>query len=261
MPRIVLVHWRDPEAEAHAAALRDAGYVVDVLSPDGGTALAPLLARPPAAIVIDLDRLPSQGAAVGTFLRQRRATRRVPIVFAGGEEEKAAKVRALLPDAAYSPWRPLAGALRKALAEPAPGAPVVPGTMAGYSGTPLPKKLGIGPGATVLLLGAPKGFEATLGAVPEGARVTRRAGAAQVLLLFVPSRAALEERFPAAVAALAEKGKLWICWPKKASGVATDVTESLVRAHGLARGLVDFKICAIDATWSGLCFVRRKPKG
>jgi len=133
--------------------------------------------------------------------------------------------------------------------------------MNGYSGTPLPKKLGIGPGATVLLLGAPKGFETALGALPDGARTTRRARSGGVLLLFVASRAALGERFPSALAALAPRGRLWICWPKKASGVATDVTERVVRAFGLERGLVDFKICAVDATWSGLCFVRRAAKG
>lgn len=260
MVRVVLIHWRESEAGSRAAGLRDRGFDVRLLSPDGGNGLAPLLADPPAAIVIDLDRVPSQGAAVGTLLRQRKATRLVPLLFAGGAEEKVAKVRALLPDAAFAPWRSAAAALQELIAAPGPASPVVPGTMAGYSGTPLPRKLGIGPGATVLLLGAPKGFEAALGVLPDGTRVTRRAKAGNVLLLFAPSRAALEAGFPAAFAALAEKGRLWIAWPKKASGVTTDVTEPVVRAFGLGRGLVDFKICAIDATWSGLCFVRRKPK-
>lgn len=260
MVRVVLIHWRDSEAPSRAERFRDLGFDVCLLSPDGGTGLAPLLADPPAAIVIDLDRVPSQGAAVGTLLRQRKATRFVPLLFAGGAEEKVANVRAVLPDAAFAPWRSAAGALRKAIAAPGPASPVVPGTREGYSGTPLPKKLGIGPGSGVLILDAPKGFEATLGALPDGARLARRAAAGDVVVLFVSSSAALGKRFPAAIAALAQEGKLWIAWPKKASGVATDVTDAVVRAFGLERGLVDFKVCAIDATWSGLCFARRRPK-
>ena len=261
MTRVVLVHRRDPAAGARAEALRASGFDVDLLSPDGAKGLASLLADPPAAIVIDLDRAPSQGTAVATYFRQRSATRRVPLVLAGGAEEKVSKARRLLPDAASCGWACLAEALRAAIATPVPVSPVVPGTMSGYSGTPLPRKLGIGPGASALLLGAPKGLEAVLGPLPDGARVTRRARSASVLLLFVASRAALEERFPAALAVLAPKGKLWIAWPKKASGVSSDLTQPVVRAFGLKRGLVDFKICAIDATWSGLCFARRAAKG
>lgn len=141
--------------------------------------------------------------------------------------------------------------------------PAVPGAMAGYSGTPLPKKLGIRPGDRVVLSGAPRGFAGTLGELPEGARTTPRMSAgAAVILLFVRSKAQLHARLPRAEAALAEGGKLWIVWPKKASGVPSDLSEAVVRAAGLARGLVDYKIAAVDATWSGLCFARRtRPAG
>lgn len=260
MARVTIVHWGTPSIGAHVTELAAAGFDVLVLSPDGGKELAPILADPPAAVVIDLDRLPSKGAAVGTLLRQRPATRRVPLVFAGGVEEKVAKTRALFPDAGFTAWRAAAGAIRRALAAPGAASPVVPGTMAGYSGTPLPKKLGIKPGSTVLLRNAPRGFEATLGELPEGARVTRRARTGDVVILFADTRSALERSFPAAVGDLGPKARLWIAWPKKASGVETDVTEPAIRAYGLERGLVDFKICAIDATWSGLCFTRRKPQ-
>ena len=77
-------------------------------------------------------------------------------------------------------------------------------------------------------------------------------------MLFVRSLAELRRRFPVAGRALVERGRLWIAWPKKASGVETDLTQGYVRKTGLDSGLVDFKICAIDATWSGLCFTRRK---
>ena len=134
--------------------------------------------------------------------------------------------------------------------------------MAGYSGTPLPKKLGIKPGSAVALLGAPDGFvERTLGALPEGATIGRSSRSAfNVGLLFARSKADLARRFPAAAKAMGEPGALWILWPKKASGVVTDLAENAVRDVGLCGGLVDYKVAAIDATWSGLCFARRKTK-
>ncbi len=131
---------------------------------------------------------------------------------------------------------------------------------AGYSGTPLPKKLGIKPDAIVALVNAPDRFEATLGALPDGAELRRFArGARDVTIWFVSSRKELERGMAKIVAAIGETA-VWIAWPKKASGVVTDVTETDVRGTGLAAGLVDFKVCAIDATWSGLKFTRRRSK-
>ena len=124
---------------------------------------------------------------------------------------------------------------------------------AGYSGTPLPRKLGIRPGARVVLSGAPPGAEALLDDLPDGVRLSRRlAGAADVIVLFADRRADLARRLPAAQAAMRPDGGLWVAWPKRASGVPTDITEDVVREMGLAAGLVDNKVCAIDATWSGL---------
>jgi hypothetical protein len=224
--------------------------------------LRALAADPPGAIVIDLGRLPSQGRAVGTALRQQKATRDVPLLFVAGDPEKTARVKALLPDAVYTTWRGIEGALRRALrARPTPR-PVVPDTMAGYSGTPLPKKLGIKAGSTVAFVGAPQGFaERTLGPLPEGAAVRRDARSPfSVGLLFARSRADLVRLFPATAKAMGDPGALWIVWPKKTSGVATDLDGNAVREFGLAAGLVDYKIAAIDAVWSGLCFARRKAR-
>lgn len=127
---------------------------------------------------------------------------------------------------------------------------------AGYSGTPLPRKLGIVEGRRVLLLGAPDGFD--LGPLP-GVELHRRAGRSpyDVVLLFAPDRATLVRRFTTARDRLTVAGALWVCWPKRASGVATDLTDNVVRAHGLSAGLVDVKVAAIDATWSGMKFVVR----
>lgn len=129
---------------------------------------------------------------------------------------------------------------------------------AGYSGTPLVAKLGIRPGARVRFLGAPPGYEATLGPLPEGVTVAiATRGSFDIVQLFARSSAELRRRLPAAARALAPAGALWISWPKRASGVATDLGGDAVRAAGLATGLVDVKVCAVDETWSGLKFVRR----
>ncbi|MEQ8766362.1 MAG: DUF3052 domain-containing protein [Planctomycetota bacterium] len=131
--------------------------------------------------------------------------------------------------------------------------------MAGYSGTPLAKKLGVKEGGRVVLLGAPGGFEETLEPLPPGVQVMRRAvGAIDVAVLFVKRGADLQKRFEKVAALLTPAGGLWIAWPKKSSGVATDLSFELVQSVGLAAGLVDNKVCAIDDVWSGLRFVRRK---
>ena len=130
---------------------------------------------------------------------------------------------------------------------------------AGYSGTPLPRKLGITAGARVALIGAPDGFDSTLGALPEGVTVVRRLGRRphDVIVAFFSHSSLLERRLPQLVAALDHAGGLWIAWPKRSSGVATDVTEDVVHTLGLATGLVDNKVCAIDPVWSGFRFVYR----
>ncbi len=131
-------------------------------------------------------------------------------------------------------------------------------TATGYSGTPLPRKLGIKPGARLGLLAEPDGFGDALGELPPGVTIRHSArGPLDVIVAFFTARRELERRLPAAVRALDSAGGLWIAWPKRASGVPTDVGEGLVRELGLAAGLVDNKVCAIDATWSGLRLVYR----
>ena len=130
--------------------------------------------------------------------------------------------------------------------------------MAGYSGTPLVKKLGLASGARAAFVSAPKGFSDTLGPLPENSTLDDVPTAPlDFALLFVDRMADLKYRFAPLAAMLSSSGILWVAWPKKASKVATDVTENLVRDHGLNVGLVDVKVCAIDDVWSGLKFVYR----
>src|SRR5947208_3552114 len=134
----------------------------------------------------------------------------------------------------------------------------MPTTSSGYSGTPLPRKLGIREGSRVAVVAAPTGFDAVLGALPPGAQLRAHArGRLDVVVFFVTRRAELARRFSSFMRALETDGGLWVAWPKKTSGVATDLGFDAVQAVGLDAGLVDNKVCAIDGTWSGLRFVRR----
>lgn len=130
--------------------------------------------------------------------------------------------------------------------------------MAGYSGTPLPQKLGIKPGHHIALLGAPDGFG--LGNLPADVRLSTSLTDRtpfDVLVFFVDNQAQLERRFPTLAKRITPSGGLWISWPKKSSGVATDLTEDTIRPVGLKHGLVDNKVCAVNDVWSGLRFVWR----
>ncbi|MCI4354879.1 MAG: hypothetical protein L3K06_05885 [Thermoplasmata archaeon] len=286
MPRVLLIHWNHRESDERVERLRALG--LDARAPEkrDGAAIRELRDKPPDAVVIDLDRSPSEGRAVAVMLRNQLATRGIPIVFVAGEPERVARVRSALPDATYTDWNHIADAIRGAITSP-PSAPVVPGTMEAYSGTPLPRKLGVGPGGRVLLFDSPSGFEATLFPLPDGARVVRAPaggppdprvgsdsestqppaadgeaeGRARVAILFARSIADLEGAFGRAAATLDPKGTLWVAWPKRTSGVTTDLSEARVRSFGLASGFVDFKIASIDRTWSGLRFARRSRPG
>ncbi len=133
---------------------------------------------------------------------------------------------------------------------------------AGYSGTPLPRKLGIKAGARVAFARAPAGFADRLGDLPPGVRIRARVRwPLDVIVFFTVRRAELEGRIEGLRAALVPDGALWIAWPKRASGVVTDVTEDVIRDIALPLGLVDNKVAAIDDTWSGLRLVIRRQLG
>jgi len=130
---------------------------------------------------------------------------------------------------------------------------------AGYSGTPLVKKLGIKPADRLVWLDEPGHWDELLGELPDGVTLKRTLrGGAEVVVCFVTERRELARRAPALMRAIAPAGMAWIAWPKRSSGVATDITEDVIREVVLPRGLVDVKVCAIDDTWSGLKLVIRK---
>ena len=130
--------------------------------------------------------------------------------------------------------------------------------MAGYSGTPLPKKLGVKPNQRIALVNAPNDFAKVLGRLPENAAIVKRLdGPLDLILLFVDREQTLAKQFPILANKLQSNGMIWVAWPKKSSGVATDLVFEKVQHIGLDCGLVDVKICAVDDVWSGLKFVIR----
>ena len=257
--RVRLLHWNRTEAAERAEQLRSAGFDV-IYEPLDAAGLRMLRQDPPSAVVIDLGRAPSQGWDVALGLRKYTATRNVPLVFVGGEPKKVDRIKELLPDAVYTTWDDVGRSLEQAIAHP-PAEPVVPESVfAAYSQTPLPKKLGIKANSLVALVGAPGRFEKTLGELPDGASLQREVcERCDLTLWFVTAREDLEARIEQ-MGYLAKGGGLWIIWPKKSSGVVSDLSQKSVREVGLASGLVDFKVCAVDATWSGLRFTQRKPE-
>lgn len=260
MKLLKLVHWSEEEAKGRAKVLRARGYQADCRKPKGLSFLRDLREHPPTAVVIDLSRLPMQGRDIALAVRHQKATRNIPIVFVGGLPEKVDRVKKSLPDAVFTSWQKIGTALKRAVANP-PSNPVVPSSpLAGYSGTPLPKKLGIKPNSVVGLVNAPKGFERALVPMVKGARAKRSSRAAgDVALWFVRSKVELAGAIGRHATTIGA-GKLWIVWPKRSSHLAIDFGQQEVRAAGLGAGLVDFKICSIDETWSGLLFTRRKLK-
>jgi CheY-like chemotaxis protein len=273
MMRVHLILRSAAEREKRAVLLRQAGYEVSLEPETGPELLRALSLRPPNAVVIDLGWTPSHGRDIALALRARKATRLIPLVFVGGQNEKVEQVSGLLPDAQFTDWGRIRSALKHAIVHPL-DKPVVPrSVMAGYSGAPLVKKLGIKAGMTVALIHAPTGFSRTVGELPEGVELGQNAqGRCGLALWFVRSEREFS-RDMRRIAALGARCPVWIAWQKKKVagrlppaadrsqrrvGSLRDVGEKQVRAAGLAAGLVDYKVCSIDDTWSGLLFARRK---
>jgi hypothetical protein len=257
MRRVLLIHLNAGEGMARAESLGAAGYDVRRVLPQGLKFLSDVRRDPPDAIVIDLERLPSVGREIGLALRMSKSTRHVPIVFAGGVAEKVARVRTLLPDAGYAPWSKVGGVVKRAIVRGVKK-PVVPRSIfETYAGTPLLKKLGVKENSSLSLVDAPDGFGVSLEPLPEGATILEKSGRrADLTMWFVRSSKELSQGIRK-IAADLDRGSIWIAWPKKTSAIASDLSQVAVRSAGLANGLVDFKVCAIDATWSGLLFKRR----
>jgi CheY-like chemotaxis protein len=257
MPRVRLIHWKASEAAALLANLRAAGHAVDYDEDVASGGFRAIRESPPDVFAIDLSRLPSHGREVATFFRGQKATRHIPIVFVGGAPEKVEAIRKLLPDAVYTTPGRLRSALRAALAN-RPASPAVPAQMmARYASRNAAQKLGIREGSTAALIDPPRNYASVIGDLPAGASLLEETlegtpAHCPVTLWFVHDAAACREALPG-MRKLAARTKLWILWRKGSS-----VTQPFLRESAAAVGLVDYKICSVDAAWSAMLFARRK---
>jgi hypothetical protein len=256
MQRVRLIHWDEDEGLARQTQLEALGFDVQYEPIGPGSTMKTLRAGDePDAVVIDMTRMPSHGREVGRVLRMTKATRHWPLVFVDGDPQKVAHTKLLLPDAIYTKWGRVKTAVSRAIARP-PKSPVVPKDL--MSAKPTVDKLGVKTGFKVALLGSPKGFADALRPLP--AKVTFSAKPdpkADLFLCFARTALELHVQFLSLKSAV-ERQTLWMMWPKKASGIKSDLDGNIVRNSGLAEGWVDYKVCSVDETWSGLAFKRRK---
>ena len=248
-----MIH-RDPaEAAECAARLRAQGFEADPYPALGAKGFRNIRANPPAVVLIDLMRQPSYGKAMGALLRESASLRSIPLVFIEGDPEKMESVRETLPDAVFAPWNRIGAALRRSIeGGPRNHLPPRPGSRS------LAAKLGISAGSQVALVHAPEDF--TLQALPKGVRLQKTIGEAATVLLFYKSAAAFGRELPTLPGILRKGRKLWILWPKQASAHAGDLTMVRIREMAAPFGLVDYKVCAVDATWAGMVLGARRKK-
>lgn len=245
--RVLVIHRNTAEAGERASRLRALGFDATAYLSLGTKGFRGIRQDPPHAILIDLTRLPSYGKAMGVLLRQHKSLGGIPLVFMEGDPEKTAQVRAVLPDAVYATWAKVEAAIRKAILQ-APKEAAPPR----QADTPLLTKLGIGEQTCVAVLHPPDGFE-----LP-GVRSQKQVGEADVVMIFFRSSIALGRELPA-VAGMMRKGRrVWVLWPKKASGAAGDLTMVRIREMASTFGLVDYKVCAVDKTWSAMTLGKRR---
>jgi len=233
MPRVRVIHWRAAEAEPLIAACRGAGFEVEYLDGDGMAICRAIRATPPPdAVVIDVTRRPSHGREVAVWLRSRKSTRDIPVVFADGDLLKVVA----------------------AIRCPARGADTLTPVVREKSAS---QKLGIVAGSAVCCVEVPRDFPELLGELPESVEF-REDEDAPVTLWFVHDREGLLENLRR-MRTLASRTRLWLLWRKGANGFSgTGVTQNSVREMAREVGLVDYKICSVNERWSAMLFARKK---
>jgi hypothetical protein len=256
MAHVQLIHFNGPEGRECRLRLASMGHQADFDEFDGNSLMKKLGATLPDAFVIDLSRLPSSGRQVGMALRTRKSTRHVPIIFVDGDPAKVKALKETLPDATYTTWTKLKTVLPRAIAKPVTSPVVPPSSL--YTGKPAVEKIGIKAGMHVALLGAPPGFTATLKPMPSQVKLSAKPDPAADLFIGVVRTLREVHAHFITLARVIDRQSLWIVWPKAGARIKSEVNGNIVRETGLASGWVDYKVCAVDETWSGLAFKRRK---
>lgn len=250
--RVWLIHWNEQEAAPRLDKLRklgcDAGWHEDIRKLGEWAA---------ELVVIDLSRLPSHGRQVADYVWSAKSRRAMPIVFVGGEPAKVEVARKQFPGAHFCEWDQIGPVIERAFASPPREAGVTPGPMASYAPKPLAGKLGIKPNSVVSLVEPPTDFLRLLEGLPGNVGfVLDYEPAADIILFFL--RSTMDLRDVIARLRRLERPTAWLVYPKKSASADTALTQSLVRESGMAAGWVDFKVCAVDATWTALAFRKRR---
>ena len=254
MPRALVVCFEPADAPAIADRIRRGGFDPEICPVRAAAGLRAVGQNPPDVVVIDLLRMPSYGRWFGAQLRQRKSTRSIPLVFIEGDPRKTKLVRKLLPDAVYTPLPDLGEAAARAVRN-RPAEPVIPDVTA----LPAAAKLGIGRGDRVALVDAPEGIGKALGPLPRSARFACAVESASLILLFARSSVELARKLPALARETPPEAKLWVLWPKKTSGLPSDLNPQRIFEMSASFGLAAHKLCAVDRTWSALA-ISRKPR-
>lgn len=250
-----VVHWNAGEAAALVEMLRGAGHTVELTSSIGSGIMKGLRAAPPEAVVIDLTRQPSHGREIGVAIRSGKTIKHLPILFVDGDAEKVQGVRRVLPDAIYTSRTGLQAALKRAKAVENPIRPMP--MMERFRNRTTAQKLGISKGMRVAVIDPPGDFERAIGALPENAVLEENPSEILRLTLWFAHD---PDSFLAGVRrmrALAAQTRLWILWRKNQ---AEGLDGGFIRAAGVEAGLVDYKICSVDAVWSGMAFAVKKAR-
>lgn len=255
MQRVRLFHWKAQEAVPLIAKLEAAGFSVDYEEQLSSSSFRRVRESQPDVFVLDLSIRPSHGREVAIALRSHKVSRHVPILFVNGEPEKVQGVRRLLPDATYVTGARLIPALRRA--KPVSN-PLVPAQMMErYAGRTAAQKLGIGKDARVAVVDPPGDYARAIGELPEGAVFKEDDfGGCNLTLWFVHDYAALQAAMPE-IRRTAARHRLWILWRKGKEG---PLDGGVIRTCANQVGLVDYKICSVNETWSGIALAVKKPR-
>ena len=256
--RIYLLHWNDAGRAERSHQLLQLGYEVLDALPEGSELLRTIEREQPQAIVIDLSRLPSQGRDLGIAIRKRKGTRAFPLIYCGGASAKVKRIKEILPDAHYCQWEAVKPCIDAAIVRGVSDDVSIPNSVfAAYKGKPLVEKLGISVGDRVYVTGAPDNLADLLGELPEGAQlVDSTVQGFNLVLWFTLNVAELHDDLEEVVTA-SKQAPVWIVWPKKSSGLGSDLSQPAVRKVLMQAGMVDYKVCSIDETWTGLLFTWR----
>jgi CheY-like chemotaxis protein len=258
MPRARLIHWNASEAEQYMRLLIEAGWEVSYEPAIASGFLVRLRESRPDVIIIDLSRLPSHGREVAGAVRASKCTRHIPLVFVEGKADKVQAIRDSLPDAVYGGWAEIHTLLHQA-SHQAPAEPTVPVPhMQRYAGRPVAQKLGLKAGMKVNAIDAPRDYLHPLtGAAANVEFLEDAAEPCEVTLCFVRDLGSLHERLPE-LRRIVDQSRLWVLWPKQKASKRSGVTEKAIRESAIALGMVDYKICSYDATWSAIALARKR---